>query len=136
MTDKFQQLADRLDNAISQGDQGVIQAILLQASSAETARLLESLPPKERLHVWPQVTPKRCAKVLLALPQPLRRALIEQTEEAKLVIGLSQMQMDELADIDADLPIPVVSAMVQAMDAQRRLRYERVRDYPDQSAGG
>ncbi|ASJ95859.1 MULTISPECIES: magnesium transporter [Shewanella] len=136
MTDKFQQLADRLDNAISQGDQSVIQAILLQASSAETARLLESLPPRERLRVWPQVTPKRCAKVLLALPQPLRRALIEQTDEAKLIIGLSQMEMDELADIDADLPIPVVSAMVQAMDAQRRQRYERVRDYPDQSAGG
>ncbi|QYJ93028.1 magnesium transporter [Shewanella spartinae] len=136
MTDKFQQLADKIDAALLAGDNTAIATILAEIASAEIARLLESLPPKERLSVWAQVAPKRCAKVLLALPQPQRRALIQHTDEAKLIAGLSQMQMDELADIDADLPMPVVSAMVQAMDSQRRQRYELVRDYPDQSAGG
>ncbi len=136
MTDKFQQLADKIDRALLEGDSAGIASILAEIASAEIARLLESLPPKERLSVWAQVAPKRCAKVLLALPQPQRRALIQHTDEAKLIAGLSQMQMDELADIDADLPMPVVSAMVQAMDSQRRQRYELVRDYPDQSAGG
>jgi magnesium transporter len=44
--------------------------------------------------------------------------------------------MDELADLDEDLPISVVDAMVRAMDAQRRGRYEAVRAFPDDSAGG
>ncbi|MCG9723093.1 magnesium transporter [Shewanella sp. Isolate7] len=136
MTDNFQQFADRLDSALLHGDNAAIQGILAECTSAETARLLESQPPKERLQIWALVPTSSCAKVLLALPKPLRRTLIQQTEEARLIMGLSQMQMDELADIDADLPMPVVSAMVQAMDAQRRQRYERVRDYPDNSAGG
>lgn len=63
MTDKFQQLADKIDAALLTGDNTAIATILAEIASAEIARLLESLPPKERLSVWAQVAPKRCAKV-------------------------------------------------------------------------
>tara|TARA_B110000208_G_C11757412_1_gene425661 strand:- start:860 stop:1939 length:1080 start_codon:yes stop_codon:yes gene_type:complete len=44
--------------------------------------------------------------------------------------------MDEIADLDDYLPMSVVSAMVKTMDIQRRERYEQVKLYPDDVAGG
>ncbi len=44
--------------------------------------------------------------------------------------------MDELADIDEDLPLSVMNDIVGAMDAQRLERYNLVRAFPDNTAGG
>lgn len=75
-------------------------------------------------------------EVLLELQGELRRSLIKQTDEQELIACLSVMQMDEIADLDDDLPMSVVSAMVKAMDVHRRERYEQVKLYPDDVAGG
>jgi magnesium transporter len=66
----------------------------------------------------------------------LRSSLIKQTDEQELIACLSVMQMDEIADLDDYLPMSVVSAMVKTMDIQRRERYEQVKLYPDDVAGG
>ncbi|MCG9697700.1 magnesium transporter [Shewanella sp. Isolate11] len=136
MTIKFQHLVNSIDKALAENDSDAIQSILSQTSAPEIARLTESLPQKERLVLWQRVPNAVRAKVLLELNQESRRALIAQTDEQELVKSLSAVQMDELADIDEDLPITVISAMVQAMDSQRRQRYELVKHYPDESAGG
>jgi magnesium transporter len=62
--------------------------------------------------------------------------LITQTNESLLIESLSAVQMDELADLDEDLPVSVVNAMVEAMDDQSRQRYQIVSQYPDDTAGG
>lgn len=136
MTIKFQHLINSIDLAMDENDDEAIQKILTNTSAAEIARLTESLPQKDRLTLWPFVPTNVRAKVLLELHQDLRRSLIAHTDEAELTASLSAVQMDELADIDSDLPITVISAMVQAMDSQRRERYELVKHYPDESAGG
>jgi magnesium transporter len=74
--------------------------------------------------------------VLLELQGILRSSLIKQTDEQELIACLSVMQMDEIADLDDYLPMSVVSAMVKTMDIQRRERYEQVKLYPDDVAGG
>lgn len=136
MTIKFQHLINSIDLAMAENDDETIQKILADTSAAEIARLTESLPQKDRLTLWRLVPTSSRAKVLLELHQDLRRTLIAQTDEIELTACLSAVQMDELADIDSDLPITVISAMVQAMDSQRRERYELVKHYPDESAGG
>lgn len=136
MTQKFHHLINSLDQAMTQNDNETIQTILANASAAEVARVIESLPQKERLALWPMVPTALYGKILLELHPELRRPLISQTDEDELIASLSAMQMDELADIDSDLPITVISAMVQAMDSQRRERYEQVKHYPDETAGG
>jgi magnesium transporter len=65
-----------------------------------------------------------------------RQQLIENTGKNELLVALQALEMDELADLDASLPISVVDAMVRAMDDQSRERYEAVRDWPDDTAGG
>jgi magnesium transporter len=74
--------------------------------------------------------------VLLQLRDEARQQLIENTGKNELLVALQWLEMDELADLDASLPISVVDAMVRAMDDQSRERYEAVRDWPDDTAGG
>ncbi|MGE6649541.1 magnesium transporter [Shewanella colwelliana] len=136
MTIKFQHLINSIDIALDENDEQALKKLLVNTSAAEIARLMESLTQKDRLTLWHYVPTRLRAKVLLELHQDLRRSLIAHTDEAELTASLSAVQMDELADIDSDLPITVISAMVQAMDAQRRERYDLVKHYPDDSAGG
>ncbi|HEY5715534.1 MAG TPA: magnesium transporter [Psychromonas sp.] len=107
-----------------------------QHHPAELGRLIESLPNKYRHSFWKLIPVKDKGEVLLAVHRELRLALIKLTSESDLLKCLSNLQMDELADIDADLPLSVVTAMVEAMDSQRKERYQTVKDFPDNSAGG
>ncbi len=107
-----------------------------QQHPAELGRLIESLPNKYRQTFWELIPVEDKGEVLLAVHRELRIALIKLTSEADLLKSLSSLQMDELADIDADLPLPVVTAMVEAMDSQRKARYQTVKDFPDNTAGG
>ncbi|MGB5446842.1 MAG: CBS domain-containing protein, partial [Psychromonas sp.] len=103
---------------------------------AELGRLIESLPTKYRLTFWELIPIEDKGEVLLEVHRELRLSLIKLTSESDLLKCLSNLQMDELADIDADLPLPVVTAMVEAMDSQRKTRYQTVKDFPDNTAGG
>jgi magnesium transporter len=103
---------------------------------SDKARLIESLPKSYRATIWNEIATESKAETLLELHKEVRRGLIEITDEAELIRALSCMQMDELADIDDDLPLPVVSAMVETLNNQNRQRYNAVKVYPDDVAGG
>ena len=107
-----------------------------QHHPAELGRLIESLPSKYRRTFWELIPVKDKGEVLLAVHRELRLSLIKKTSEVDLLKCLSSLQMDELADIDEDLPLSVVTAMVEAMDSQRKQRYQTVKSFPDDSAGG
>ncbi len=136
MNNKTHQQVALISDALEQGDRQTVSRLLQSLSPAALASLLESLPHNLRPQLWDQVASELRGEVLLALHGELRRFLIELTDEDELVASLTAMQMDELADLDEDLPIPIINAMVRAMDTQRRQRYEAVRDYPDDTAGG
>lgn len=113
-----------------------IRHLITPLSPPELARIIESLPSPLRVPLWQQVALGKMAEVLLETHGNSRRKLIRHTEPERLLECLSAVQMDELADLDDDLPISVVNAMVAAMDDQRKKRYTLVKDYPDDTAGG
>ena len=108
MTIKFQHLINSIDIALDENDEQALQKLLVNTSAAEIARLMESLTQKDRLTLWHYVPTRLRAKVLLELHQDLRRSLIAHTDEVELTASLGAVQMDELADIDSDLPITVI----------------------------
>lgn len=105
-------------------------------SPSEVARLIESLPAKFRLSLWFKLPSSHKGEVLLDLHRDIRRRLIQKTPDEHLIDCLTSIQIDELADIDADLPKSVIGSMVGAMDNQRLQRYNLLKDFPDDSAGG
>ncbi|WP_207061058.1 magnesium transporter [Motiliproteus sp. SC1-56] len=136
MKTKLNELLGVISTALESDPVQGARMLIEPLSPAEAARVLESLPNSLRLPFWSQVEVDKKGEVLLEVHDDLRRHLINHTDEDTLFITLSAMQMDELADLEEDLPIPVVNAMVQAMDSQRRQRFALVKQYPDDTAGG
>ncbi|MBA6365778.1 magnesium transporter, partial [Colwellia sp. BRX8-8] len=136
MSNTFTKLVSQLTHSLEQEDDRELLISIEKYHPAKLGRLLESLPNKYRDDFWSLIPVNYKGEVLLSVHRELRQFLIKKTSEADLLKCLSTLQMDELADIDADLPLPVVSAMVEAMDSQRKERYQTVASFPDNTAGG
>ena len=116
----MQNLVDAITQSIQQNSRSNSVQLIEALSAAEVACVIESLPSKFRLSLWELVPSPEKGEVLLELHGDLRRRIIKHTDEDILFASLTAMQMDELADLDDDLPVAFVKAMVEAMDARRR----------------
>jgi magnesium transporter len=123
-------------NTVQDGNENELEFFVKTMSNADKARLIESLPKQFRSQVWSRIQVKDKGETLLAMHSEVRRWIVDIADKEELVSSLSYMQMDELADLDEDLPISVLSAMVEAMDNQRRILYDTVKVYPNDTAGG
>ena len=136
MSTRLQEQVDLITDALEESPESGASCLVESMSPAEISRVIESLPGDLRSPLWLQLPRLKKGEVLLELQGGLRRRLIKQTDEQELIACLSVMQMDEIADLDHDLPMSVVNAMVKAMDIHRRERYEQIKLYPDDVAGG
>lgn len=103
---------------------------------AEIALLLESLPPARREVVWDFIDPELEGEVLVELSDSVRGEFIRDMETDELVAAAEGMELDDLADLVADLPEAVTRQLLRAMDQQDRERLKTVLSFPEDSAGG
>lgn len=103
---------------------------------AEVARLLESLPPRERTVIWEMVGPDNEGDVLVELAEEVRDGLIEGMQADELVAAMEGMELDDLADLVADLPEALTQEVLKSLDHQDRERLDAVLSYGEDSAGG
>jgi len=126
----------QLYEALKSGSPQEVINLLDVLHPSAIANALETLPRDLRPDLWQLVATPYKGEVLLETHGEVRQQLIAVTDEQVLLAALAILEIDELADLDADLPVSVVNAMVEAMDTERRQRYETVRFYPDDTAGG
>jgi len=103
---------------------------------AELARLLESLPLKERGILWEMIGADLEGDVLVELADEVRKGLIEGMATDELVAATEGMEVDDLADLLADLPEALTREVLRSLDAQERDRVRQVLAYDEDSAGG
>jgi magnesium transporter len=103
---------------------------------AEIALLLESLPPAQRELVWDFVDPELEGEVLVELNENVRAELMEGMEAEELLAVAEGMELDDLADLVADLPEALTQQLLKSLDQQDRERLRTVLSYPEDSAGG
>ena len=125
-------LSDALDQGLLQRAGGLIADL----NPAEIALLMESLPPARRDIVWKLVSEEDDAEVLAALNDEVRTRLLAGMETAKLLNATEGMELDDLADVLADLPEAITQQVVHSLDQRDRERLEAVLAYPEDSAGG
>ncbi len=120
-------------------DQGTIRAVQRMVNTlhpAEIADLLESLPPAKRELVWELVDRDLEGEVLVELNDEVRAALISDMDAEELVAATEGLEVDDLADLLADLPEAVTIRALRSMDHQDRERLNLVRGFAEDSAGG
>ncbi|MCZ8132137.1 MAG: magnesium transporter [Steroidobacteraceae bacterium] len=126
----------QLRTALDQGTMRQAHRMVNSIHPAEIAFLLESLPPAKREVVWEFVDPDLEGDVLLELHEDVRAELIGGMDAQELVAATEGMEVDDLADLFADLPETVVQQVLRSMDHQDRERLKTVLAYGEDTAGG
>ncbi|MFT3906089.1 MAG: magnesium transporter [Steroidobacteraceae bacterium] len=125
-----------LRDALGQGALRAAQRMVNSLHPAEVAQLLESLPPAQREIVWEFVAPEAEGEVLVELSESVRSDLISEMAPEELVAATEHMEVDDLADLVADLPETVTLQLLKSMDDADRERLNSVLAWPKDSAGG
>lgn len=127
---------ERLREAIDSGTLAPVQRLLKTLHPAEIGNLLESLPPAERNILWDLVDPDDGGETLVHVNDEVRAKLIEGMADEELIAATDGMEVDDLADLVADLPEAITQRILLSMDQQNRRRLESVLQFDEDSAGG
>jgi len=103
---------------------------------SEVARLLESLPLKDRAVLWEMVDQDLEGDVLVEVAEEVRDGLLERMQTEELIAATEGMEIDDLADLVADLPETVTREVLASLDKQDHERLQQVLAYDEESAGG
>ena len=125
-----------LKRALDQGTARQVQRLVNSLQPAEIASLLESLPGAQRELVWDLVDPELEGDVLVELTEEVRADLIREMDTEELVAAAEGLEVDDLADLLADLPEAVNQRVLRSMDSQDRERLSAVLAYDADTAGG
>lgn len=120
-------------------DSGRLRSARLMLHSlhpAEIARLLESVPLRERAILWEMVDAEDEGDVLVEVAEEVRDGLIKGMQTEELIAATEGMELDDLADLLADLPETVTQQVLQSLDQQDEERLRQVLAYDEDSAGG
>lgn len=125
-----------VNDALLSGTMQRARRILNALHPAEIANLLEALPHSQRGIVWNMLDHDDDGEILLNLGDEVRGGLIKLMDSDALVSATEGLEMDDLADLLADLPDTVAQQALAAMDYQDRRRLESVLSYDEDTAGG
>lgn len=120
-------------------DSGRMRSARLMINSlhpAEIARLLESLPLRERAVLWEMIDSEDEGDILVEVAEEVRDGLIEGMQTEELIAATEGMELDDLADLLADLPETVTQQVLQSLDKLDQERLQQVLAYDEDSAGG
>ena len=126
----------RLREALESGTLRQVGVLVNSLHPAETADLLESLPPHERAIVWNLVAESDEGDILLELNDEVRAKIIEDMDAEEVVAAAEGMDLDDLADFVADLPEAVTRKVLRSLSDRDKVRLQTVLAYPEDSAGG
>ena len=130
------QSIDTLTEAVQSGRFVRMRRLLSSLHPAETAHLIESLPPQERKVCWPIINPDLRGEVLSYIGDEIRADLMTEMDTADLINATEDLDTDDVADILQDLPDHVMREVLRAMDSQRRRRVEAILAFEEDTAGG
>jgi magnesium transporter len=129
---RLQAVRDLLDGGTLQLASRMLNAL----RPAETAHLLESLPLTQRKVVWELLDEHAAGEVLLEVTEEVRDSLLQEMDLADIVAATEGLEIDDLADLVAELPRHITWEVIDSLDHQYRERLESVLPYPEDSAGG
>ena len=110
--------------------------IINEMTPSELAYVIESSPPQERKIIWDLIQLDFEGEVLGELDENLREDLLKGMDPEEIKVAISDLEVDDLADILQTLPDKMTNEVLSLMNSRDRGRVENVLDFPEESAGG
>jgi len=135
--DNVDECTEALARALRDDDDERAVEVVEQLHPAVLADILEAFPRDQRPRLARCVRdPAMRGELLIETRGEVRDDLIETLPSDELTDAVTQLQLDELADLYERLPRNVLNAVLRDMDARRRERLARVLSWPHDTAGG
>jgi len=128
----LQLLREQLDS----GGMRSARLLIHSLHPSELARLLESLPLRERAVIWEMVEPDLEGDVLVEVADEVRDGLLQRMPTEELLAATEGMELDDLADLIAGLPEALTQEVLRSLNHQDQERLRQVLAYDEDSAGG
>lgn len=127
---------DALLDALDRDSLQEVRATLKGLHASEMALLLESLPHRERAAVWDLVSHDQEGEILVELNDEVRSKLLEDMAAEDVVAATEGLELDDLADLVADLPEGVTDRVIESLSHEDRAQLKAVLSFPEDCAGG
>ncbi|MCG6889457.1 MAG: magnesium transporter [Gammaproteobacteria bacterium] len=135
--DDIELLRQDIAVALETDDRLEIAKILDGINIAETAMLLDSMPPQQRDAIWPLIKPADLGAILLEIQDDVSDARLKALEPEEITaIVESLADVDDQADLILDLPPDKLVRVLHRLDAHKRERLESVLAFSEDTAGG
>lgn len=120
---------------IADADYRELSEILHDMHPADMAEVLENLPLQERVLVWRIASPDEDGEVLLETSDAVRETLIETMGSSELLAAVEDLPVDELAELAPDLPLHVVSQVMDTLDDEEKHQIRAALSYEEGQVG-
>ncbi len=127
---------DSLHEALDQDNYDLASNIIATLHPSEIADIIESMPGRNRDHVWQLIDTELEGDVLSHMQDMVRTEFLEHMRPDEVVDATKDLDADDVADILQDLPEDVADKVLRSMDEQNRERLSSVLTYPEDTAGG
>ena len=125
-----------ISQALESGELQRASRILNALHPAEVAALIESVPYSQRSYIWNTLDPDDLGEILLLVGEEVRSGLIKNMNQDEMLSATEGLELDDLADLLADLPEAVAQSALSSMSISDRQRVESVLSFDEESAGG
>jgi magnesium transporter len=127
---------DSLHEALDSDNFDLASNIIANLHPSEIADIIESMPGRNRDHVWQLIDTELEGDVLSHMQDMVRTEFLEHMRPDEVVDATKGLDADDVADILQDLPDDVADTVLRSMDEQNRDRLSSVLTYPEDTAGG
>ena len=126
---------DVVDNLLHRQHLAELQREIDLLHPADVARILEALPPEDRISVWHLVKSDRDGEILLEVSDAVRESLLADMDGSEILAAAEQLDTNDLADLAEDLPDDVVHELMQRLDAPEREQLRSAMSWEDDQVG-
>jgi len=112
-----------------------IQTKLARLHTADLAHILESLPLKDRVLVWQQVSQQRGGDIFLQVSDAVRESLIQSMTQPQILAVLQQLDADDIAYIADSIPAEVLETRARSMATDDKDWLQAVMVYDENTVG-
>ena len=127
---------DRLLEDLARAPEGAHAELLRDVHPALLADVLEAMPPQQRLDVWSAAEHRVRGETLTELHDEVLQSLAAAADPHTLGHAMAPLQPDELADLEPHVPAAAMDHALGRMPAHKRRYFHRIRQYPENVAGG
>lgn len=114
---------------------GLVRSWFQQHNVVDIAALFERLPLRQRPTAYRLLPKTPAAEAFTYMTPDTQQALIEAFTDRELAAVLSELYVDDTADLLEEMPATVVKRLLRVVSPSERQTLNRILQYPENSAG-